>query len=86
VTAEDIAKRHGEKTEQYHDPRGPSVPQDAADDDERDERCDRGSVSRPDQVQQKVGSPHSAGLLSTLRSFLSIKHYRVANFHMNAVQ
>jgi len=36
VTAEDIAERHGDKTEQYHDPRRPSIPQDAADDDERD--------------------------------------------------
>jgi len=36
VTAADIAARHGEKTEQYHDLHGPSVPQDAAEDDERE--------------------------------------------------
>ena len=35
MTDEDIADRRGEKSEQYHDPRGPSVPQHAADDDER---------------------------------------------------
>src|SRR5687768_13215165 len=36
VAAEDVAERHGEKADPYHDPRGPSVPQDAADDGERD--------------------------------------------------
>ena len=66
VTAEDIAERHGENTDQYHDPRGPAVPQDADDDDEREERCDRGGVSCTELTPAESRFAPFSGLLSTL--------------------